>query len=332
MIGSAVIRNAKAAAASGNKGNPYYTPPASGLDPLRNAINNGEAMSPELFGRYMPGYQSAMGVNSKTGKTELMDPYRMDPKLIGSYTDPKSNAYSESFAKLSGLANSAGPTDMYRKESGIIDANAKRTLGLVAADANRGVAGAMSTLAQNGGLDSGASERAAMQGNLARLNAGQSVYAQANQSKAGALLNDSQRKLGLLQMVGNADLARAGQNVGIQNNAEMYNTGNAIADLRGGNLYAMEGWGKLGDIYGSAAAADAMMRQANAEDPGLLGSGGLLGTGIGGQKGLLGTGLFAGPKGTRDATATGIGFAVGGPVGAGVGYGVSNLGTRTGWY
>jgi hypothetical protein len=99
-----------------------------------------------------------------------------------------------------------------------------------------------------------------------------------------------------------------GKLAGMDMDMNKYNAGAAMGDLQQGNLYNLESWGKLGDVYGSNVTAAAMAAAANKKDPGLLGGGGFMGTGLFTDKGMFGTGFG---KNIGNATA----WTYGGPTG-----------------
>lgn len=216
------------------------------LQSLKDAMANGGNLGMSDLVSSMPMYSGIMGENG------VMDPYKFD------YSG------SKGYQKMSDMAFSKGPTDMYQMEAGLIDQNTNKGVSDLQTQSAHGYGQGLGSLAMSGGLTGGARERLADSSQMNYLTGAQGIYGEGSRAKTSALLNDSARKNQFLSQVTGYDV-----------NAENLNKNAAINDLYNKNQSHMAGWGKLGDIYGSGQAADAAMAAANRKDPGFLGINGL---------------------------------------------------------
>lgn len=242
-----------------------YQTKAQTYDPftaLKEKMAGGGSLGIGDFVSSMPGYSSITGPNG-----ELDPRYKFTPGGAG-------------YDGIKGLATATGPSDMYKSQVGLIDATTRGQIDDLRQEGAIGTGSGLGMLASSGGLDSGARERMAASGNRAMMEGGSNIFKGAALAKGNAGVADAGMKYDAM-----------GRLAGMDNQAQAMNLGNTIGDLRGRDEFAMGTWGKLGDIYGTGVAADAMSNAANAPDGGLLGGGGFLGTGIGGEKGLFGTGI-----------------------------------------
>ena len=150
----------------------------------------------------------------------------------------------------------------------------------LAGDSAVGLGTGMSNLAASGGLDSGARERLMTASNAQRMRGLSDLSQQASASRMGAGIAAEQ-------------MGREAErfNSGLLTNTSQFNAGNAIGGVGAQNLFNSNIYNQDMGAWGAAKTADAMAAAARKEDPGLLGMGGVLGTGLGGQKGILGTGI-----------------------------------------
>lgn len=250
-------------------GNAYSGGGMASLGDLKGYLGAGGQLSPEIMAQFMPDYRKVTDADGNLADNFSMKPQALSYNGIGSY-----DAYK-------GFAMGKGPSDIYKAQAGLIDQQAAAGLSGVREEGARGLAGGMSSLATSGGLESGSRERLASASNLAGINASQDIYRQAGMSKGQAALGDAQMRMDALKGLTSLDTQTAGLNNQMVNQAKMTNLNTQLQDVRGGNLYDLEGWGRIGDIYGSAASSKAMQDAANAKNPGLFGGGGFLGLGIG---------------------------------------------------
>lgn len=257
---------------------------ASGIPGLKDYIGRGGTLDMNSITQFMPNYNGIMGPGGGLKDGFSFNPYEIDYGKLKSY------------GTLKNLATGTGPTDYYKSNVKLIDQAARGNLDQMREENARGLAGGFSSLATTGGLDSGARERLTRQAGSDRLRAGQNIWRDAGINKAQAAVADNQMRYDALGRLTSLDTSRVNANTQIANNGQLVNLQNKIGDVRNQNLYNMEGWGQIGNIYGSEMAARAMEAAANKENPGLLGMGGFLGTGAGGNQGLLGTGVFGGGR------------------------------------
>lgn len=253
---------------------------SGGAPTLKQHVANGGAVNLNTLVGYMPDYR---GVTNPDGS--LMNGFRYNPNTVDYGGLQSYDAYKN-------FALSKGPSDFYKDNAKLVDLNAGRSLDAMRQENARGLASGMTNLATSGGLDSGARERMGSSANRARLDASQNIYAGANAQKAGLAAQDTQMRLGALSNLTGMDTQRQNLNTQILNNGQLANLQTAIGDIRGQNAYDLEGWGRVGDLYGSEQSAQAMMAAANKENPGIFGMGGFMGTGVGGSRGAFGTGIF----------------------------------------
>lgn len=201
-----------------------------GLAGLKADIASGKDVGINDFVKGMPDYQSIVNPNGT-----LKDAFKIDPT--------KSAAYQ----KMSGMAMNAGPTDYYTAQMKQIDDNLNVSRNAFDRDAGNNYATNVSNLSQMGGVDAGNLERMSRDNLLARGQGNANLYAGAGTAMAGAGAQDAMYKQNLLGNVAGIDL-----------NAQSVNTGHGIQDVSGNNMYSLDQWGTLGDIYGSGKIADAM--------------------------------------------------------------------------
>lgn len=221
-------------------------PGQGGLPALKDYLNNGGAVSPEAFGYYMPEYRGTTDANGN-----MLSNFQYNPQQVNYGGMQSYDAYKK-------FALGTGPSDMYKTQSGLIDQQTNASMDQMRQETARGVAAGQSNLAATGGLDSGARERLAQSGTRNRLDASQDVYRSASMAKGQAGVADAQMRFGALQGLTGMDTNAALVNTQMTNQGQMFNIGNQINDTRMGNLYDLEGWGKLGDIWGSSEIARSM--------------------------------------------------------------------------
>lgn len=264
-----------------------------------------------------PGYQGITDPGGNLyGQFKINAPASQQPWLKNAIGDSNnnngvtgdiSNAHN-SLGQLSDMASSSGMTPYGQAQLNQLDVLRGQHL-----DAARGAAGgatatAMDNVAMRGGLSGGAAERMQTAGALNGANAAQNVYAQDAVARAGVGAQDAGFKQNLLTALPGMEMASAGQANAIgmgqvgtelgQANLEggqqigvgEYNTGNAINSVMGANPYNQAAWTTGAQVYGSDQTANAMMAAANKPNPGLLGGGGFLGTGVG-VGGMSSTGM-----------------------------------------
>lgn len=207
------------------------------LEQLRYQMGQGNMQGIPQLVQAMPQYQGTTGADGS-----LKSMYEYNP------------SDSAAFSRMSDIAMSRGPTDVYRDQAGVIDQNTNVYGNRLDSDAARTYGTGLSNLAQSGGLDSGARERLQTSSQQNRLNAGSNLYAQSAGDKAQALASDSAMKMKMLGGVADTE-----------NAASQYNIGNMMGDLQNKNQANMYQWGKLGEIQGSQKIAD-QMYDPNEED------------------------------------------------------------------
>lgn len=220
-----------------------------------------------------------------------------DQQKYGVQYDPTGQA-QWGLGEMKSRASSTAWEDMMSQKADEMAAQQKEQ----AAGAMQGqLAGARTQMQMRGGMSGGARERLATSGaravgdqqaaigrqnQLAQLGIG----AQA-QDRRDAMLGTYQTSMGQdLAQRATADSYTAGQRRAHDIGGLGYTTGlMGQENLQRSGLYdtGMREWG-------AGKTADALRASANQEDPGLLGMGGFLGTGLGGKKGLLGTGFLGG--------------------------------------
>lgn len=218
-------------------GNPSATPSTFG--DLQASVGQGNRVGVPQLVQSMPTYS---GITDAQGN--LSSPY---------YYDPNNSA---SFAKMNEIANSDGPTSVYRDQAKAISLNTNQNLNRLGSDQNSAYQTSLDNVASTGGLDAGSVERLNRGAQQSKMNASSNVYGQGAAAKANALANDSSMKMGLLGQTASGETA--GQQYNIQNamgdNANKYN-----ADLNS--------WNTLGNIVGSGNVADEMTPGASKKDP-----------------------------------------------------------------
>lgn len=218
-----------------------YTPPPSSetvgpgsgemnLEQLRYQIGQGNLQGVPQLVQAMPQYQ---GITDAQGN--VLSPYKYDPSKSGA------------FSRMTDIAMSKGPTDVYRAQADQIDLERSRDLDNMYRQGNIAGATGTSNLAQTGGLESGARERMAGANSLAQMQGQQNLYGTAATNRASALSNDAAMKMKMLGGVSD-----------VQNAAQQYNIGNAISDQSNRYGANMNIWNMLGNIQGSSKIADLM--------------------------------------------------------------------------
>lgn len=223
-----------------------------GLDKLRGYLDSGQKITPEGFGYYMPEYRPVTDSNGN-----MLSNFNYAPQSINYGPNGKDPGLA-SYNAYSKFALGSGPSDYYKATEGLIDKQTSAGLSGVREESARGLAGGMSNLATSGGLDSGSRERLTGSSNLAQINASQGVYQGASMAKGHAAVADQGMRFDALRGLTQLDTNRVNMNTQMGNDAQRWNISNQIGDVRAGNLYDLEGWGKLGDIYGSSQIAAAM--------------------------------------------------------------------------
>lgn len=256
---------------SGGGGDPagagLNSQPITNVGQLKDHMANGGSLEMGGLIGAMPNYSSIMEKGAD-GQMGIASPYKVDFSGSDGYSTMKSQAMGP------------GPTDGYYSTAGLINTNTANAANAASVDNQNMYLSNVSAMGQGGGVDAGSRERLLRSRGVADANAKASIYGTGAASMGSAAIADQNYKQNLLGTITQADIQ-----------AEMANKGNAIADARGGNMYGLEQWNKLGDIYGSDQMAKATEAAANREDPGMLGMGGFLGTGMGGNKGLGGSGF-----------------------------------------
>ncbi len=207
--------------------------PGSGemtLEQLRYQMGQGNLQGVPQLVQAMPQYQ---GITDAQGN--VLSPYKYDPSKSGA------------FSRMTDIAMSRGPTDVYRAQADQIDLERGRDLDNMYRQGNIAGATGTSNLAQTGGLESGARERMAGANSLAQMQGQQNLYGTAATNRASALSNDAAMKMKMLGGVSD-----------VQNAAQQYNIGNAMGDLGNKNQANMYQWNKLGEIQGAQKISDQM--------------------------------------------------------------------------
>jgi hypothetical protein len=246
-----------------------------------------------------------------------------------------------------------GPSAWMQNELARNQAQTNYQLGDINSQGMNAAANARAQLAAKNGLSSGAAERLAGGANknimaeqqnlrrtsdlgnmalssqdqlnklqaISQLTPAQQQAAQFNLSKASIPIQQLQNEQGI-------NNARQTGNVNTANSANQYNIQNALQDLGNQNAYNANAYNQQMSAWGAGQTANAMQNAANQPNPGLLGMGGFLGTGLGSQNGILGTGIggnSTGGKLTGAATGALIGSAVLPGVGTAVGAGLGGM-------
>jgi hypothetical protein len=242
---------------------------------------------------------------------------------------------------INGLRNEAlrtGPSAWMSNELARNEAQTNYQLGDIGAANAKAAADARSQLASKNGLSSGAAERLAGAAGKNTIAEQQNLRRQANLGNMALSSQDEMNRMNALgqlqgaeQNLGQFNLTKAGipiqqlaneqgmnrtgetGNVTAYNNAKQYDISNALKDIGSQNDFSGNVYNQMMGEYGAEKTAQAMANSANQENPGLLGSGGFLGTGLGTNHGILGTGIggnSTGGKITGAATGALIGSAI----------------------
>jgi hypothetical protein len=231
---------------------------------------------------HMPGYKSIMNGSGGTLGAPYSVGQAFDPTKIPGFYDKTNSSIND----LSSMAHQGGLTQLGQMQDQQLSGSALRS-AQSAGNQN------LDRLAVQGGVSSGAGERMASSNMVNQAN-------QVNAAHTNVSMNDAQFKQNILGQlpsmygqVAQSEQQGALQAAQLNSTNDRFNAQNAIADNFNQNNWGMQGWQTGASVYGNQKLADAQAAAANKEDPGLLGSGGFLGTGIGGRKGLLGTGIFS---------------------------------------
>lgn len=259
-----------AAPVTSSFGNAYSAVGAGGSaqDALKGAFGTGK-VDMNTFVQTMPEWESIRGPGG-----QVLSPYAVDPMQ------------SDAFKKMHDLAMSEGKTNLYKENMGLINTQANNAANSLALDTQNAYESGVSNLAQAGGVDAGNMERLNRQQILGKAAGNANIYASAGEAGGRAAIADTELKTNLLGTVGSGQI-----------NANQFNASNAIADARGGNLYDLDAWSTLGDIWGSGQVADAMGKGLGGGGGGMPGLGGYSPPGGGPLKGggFLG-GAYTPPK------------------------------------
>lgn len=268
----------------------------------------------------MPGYQSIRNPDGTLANNYAVG-QAVDPNMVKSLYAPAQS----SLAGLSAMASAPGMTAMGQQQDAMMSGAA---LGS-ARDAGQS---ALDRMAMQGGVSSGAGERLANQNMVNEAGAVSGAHNQAMLSDLGFKQNLTAQLPSMYGQLAGSESNGLLSAANMNSANDRFNAANAIGDVGNLNNAMLGGWQTGASVYGNDQVAKAQQAAANKEDPGLLGQGGVLGTGLGGNKGFLGSGLFSnhgmfGGVGRGGGSASLSASALGNPY---VGYVMNPIGSFTG--
>jgi len=216
-----------------------------------------------------PGFQSILGSSGN-----LLSPFQANANQASAFT----------------MKTDMNPwMNLQNKQIGLEQSGMRDQLNR---DTNLGLGTGMSNLAASGGIDSGARERMVTNSAAQRTQGLSGIGQQSALARNNVGIQGEQMKQQADQFNTNALNQNSQFNAGVLNQNSQFNASNAIGGMGMQNAFNSNLFNQDMAGWGAQKTADAQARAANKEEPGFLGMGGALGTGIGGEGGMLGTGLF----------------------------------------
>jgi hypothetical protein len=267
---------------------------------LADAKENG-GIDPYTGKPVAAAYQSVLDKHGNLAKQYRLDEKtaQIDPKKLALLDINNLQPNKDAYNAIKDRAMTTGPSPWMNMQLQKAELDKQDAIGQNQRQTAGDVATAESGLAMRGGMGSGSRERIARSGLSMNNLANQNVYRTAANNNVNLGIADENQKLDLLKTIPGMDLAGAQYTAGLnqsnnatKNAATQYNAGvdmdaqkfNALGGISGKsgvNAYNSNVYNQNMAGWGAGMSADAI---ANQKNPGLFGSGGILGTGIGGNK------------------------------------------------
>ena len=200
------------------------------------------AIDPSTYSSSFAGNPWLSGIPTAPGYNPVYNPQTMS--LMPGYNQYLNNN-SQGYDAFKGMALRTAPSNWANLASTQQDLQGADQLNKAVQSGNANTAGVDSQLSMQGGLSSGARERAAESGGLATTAAEQGINRQTGQNKLQISMNDEQNRMSELGQLPGMEMSRAGAMEGVaQTDLQNQMAGNQSVNTYNQNLYGnqMQAW------------------------------------------------------------------------------------------